>query len=288
MYFSNVVAALLLMSSASAFNSTSIVDEQKIVVAGDSWGTVLAGGSALGISYLERALRGHSCPSNVQNIAIPGTTATEWSDPDGNYLSTLVKAASGADHVWITLMGNDALEQMPSCARTGKSSSECGDQLYDDMVDKMGQIVDAVHEANKDAKVVGMGYEMMFGGAGCGVIAADLFPQCWIGEEKSDQSSIRCFNTQVLRMQGVWDELASTRDFLTSINLLGLTQAADGDEEALIGQPNLDKLGPHWAWPDYEGCIHPGILPHGDAKLSAAEMLMEEMYNQYWSEAYSC
>lgn len=147
---------------------------------------------------------------------------------------------------------------------------------------QMGQIVDAVNEANPDAKVVGMGYEMMFGGVGCGAVAAMLFPQCWIGKEKEDSSGVRCFNTQVLKMQGVWDELASTRDFLTSLNILGLTQKADGDETAEIGSPNMDALGPNWAWPDYEGCIHPGILPHGDTKLSAAEMLMEEMYNQYW------
>ena len=188
-------------------------------------------------------------------------------------------------------MGNDALEQMPDCAATGKTSAECGDQLYSDMLDKMGSIIDAVHSSNPDAHVVGMGYEMMFGGAGCGLVPATLFPQCWKDEaEKNNESSIRCFNEQVIRMQAVWNDLAAERDYVTALNILGLTQVVDGDNTAKVGAPNMGKLGPAWAWPVYEGCIHPGVAgaPNGSGEDSASMVLMEEMYNQYWSDQFGC
>jgi len=200
---------------------------------------VLAGGSAANLSFLSRKLKAHGCPNDVTNIAIPGTTASQWSE--GNYLATLTKAAPKHTHVWITLMGNDALEQMPTCAASGKTSDECGDQLYEDMLTKMGSIIDAIHGANPDAEVVGMGYEMMFGGAGCGLVPATLFPQCWKGEAgENDESSIRCFNEQVIRMQAVWDELAEEREYVTALNILGLTQMKDGDETAQVGKPNME------------------------------------------------
>eukprot|EP00518_Triparma_eleuthera_P002453 CAMPEP_0182461312 /NCGR_PEP_ID=MMETSP1319-20130603/5924_1 /TAXON_ID=172717 /ORGANISM="Bolidomonas pacifica, Strain RCC208" /LENGTH=283 /DNA_ID=CAMNT_0024660583 /DNA_START=25 /DNA_END=873 /DNA_ORIENTATION=- len=279
-----LLSTLFALVGANSNNSTTTTT-QSILVAGDSWGTVLAGGSAANLSFLSRKLKEHGCPNDVTNIAIPGTTATQWSNADGSYLAALTKAAPKHSHVWITLMGNDALEQMPTCAASGKTSDECGDQLYSDMLAKMGSIVDAVHDANPDAEVVGMGYEMMFGGAGCGLIPATLFPQCWKGEaDSSDESSIRCFNTQVVRMQAVWDEVASSRPYATSLNILGLTQTVDGDEAAAVGEPNMEKLGPSWAWPVYEGCIHPGVAgaPEGSAENSASMVLMEEMYAQYW------
>jgi hypothetical protein len=218
-------------------------------------------------------------------------------------------------------MGNDAMEDMPSCASSGKTSSECGDQLYSSMLEKMGGIIDAVHSANPSAEVVGMGYEMvrlvwlmncrficcqltpfvvnfapptqMFGGAGCGIVPASIFPQCWKGEaDENDESAIRCFNEQVIRMQAVWDELADQREYVTAINILGLTQMVDGDEKAKVGAPNMEKLGPSWAWPVYEGCIHPGVAgaPKGSGEDSASMivMMMEEMYSQYWSSQFGC
>jgi hypothetical protein len=188
-------------------------------------------------------------------------------------------------------MGNDAMEEMPSCASSGKTSAECGDQLYSSMLNKMGTIIDAVHEANPSAEVVGMGYEMMFGGAGCGIVPASIFPQCWKGEaDENDESAIRCFNEQVIRMQAVWDQLDTEREYVTALNILGLTQMVDGDEKAKVGAPNMEKLGPSWAWPVYEGCIHPGVAgaPKGSGEDSASMIVMEEMYSQYWSAEFGC
>jgi len=129
---------------------------------------------------------------------------------------------------------------MSSIAFFGRSSSECGDQLFSSMLDKMGTIIDSVHTANPHAEVVGMGYEMIFGGAGCRLVPATIFHQCWKGE--ADENAILCFNEQIVRMQAVWDELASECDYVTVLNTLDLTQIFDGDEIAKVGAPNMEKM----------------------------------------------
>lgn len=122
---------------------------------------MVAGGSAASLSFFDRALNAHGCSHSTLNIAVPGTTAGEW-DTSEEYSTRLSKAVADRDEVWITLMGNDAMEQMPDCARQGGSASDCGDQLYDDMTKHMGSILDSIHESNPDANVVGFGYDTMF------------------------------------------------------------------------------------------------------------------------------
>ena len=39
------------------------------------------------------------------------------------------------------------------------------------------------------------------------------------------------------------------------------------------------------SWPLHLGCIHPGVLGGADA---GANVIMEEFYNQYWSEQLEC
>jgi hypothetical protein len=82
----------------------------------------------------------------------------------------------------------------------------------------MTTILDGIHEANPDAKVlcgyrhlpcslvmlvmiqvVGFGYDTMFGGTGCTAIAKSVIPQCWT--EKNWTSPIECFQTQQIRLQ---------------------------------------------------------------------------------------
>merc|ERR1712167_359512 len=113
---------------------------------------------------------------------------------------------------------------MPGCAADGKTAAECGDVMMSNVIPRMSTIVDGIHEANPNAKITGFGYDTMFGGLGCTFIARDMFPQCW--KNSSEPSPIRCFNTQLVRMQEAWETLASTRPFVTPVNLLGTTQVA--------------------------------------------------------------
>ena len=59
---------------------------------------------------------------------------------------------------------------------------------------------------------------------------------------------------------------------------------------SLTPRSHPQKFGPAWAWPVYEGCIHPGVAgaPKGSGEDSASMILMEEMYAQYWSEQFGC
>merc|ERR1719230_2433756 len=95
----------------------------------------------------------------------------------------------------------------------------------------MEKIVDAVHEANPTARVVGFGYDTMFGGLGCGLVTHELFPQCY----KVGGGGNRCFNQEFLRIQETWDTVAATRSWVTNTSILGATQVAAGDTKASTG-----------------------------------------------------
>ena len=113
--------------------------------------------------------------------------------------------AKNHDQIWITLMGNDALAEMPGCASEGKTAAQCGDMLMKNVLARMGTILDGIHEANPSAQVVGFGYDTMFGGLGCSLLAREMFPQCW--KNASEPSPTRCFNTELVRMQQAWETL---------------------------------------------------------------------------------
>merc|ERR1712216_132753 len=105
-----------------------------------------------------------------------GTQASDWAS--GAYLEKLKQGAKTHDYVWIVLMGNDALDVMPACAQQKKSVEECGNELFTRALKDMTTIVEAIHEANPAAIVVGFGYDTMFGGLGCGLVTHELMPQC--------------------------------------------------------------------------------------------------------------
>jgi hypothetical protein len=243
-----------------------------------------SGLSSIGESRFDVYLKEQKCDFKTKNIAIAGSTASEWYS--GSYLEDLKKNAANHDYLWLTLMGNDALAQMPSCASEGHTPEECGDELEKDMLNKMGTILDDLHEVNPNLQIVGFGYDTMFGGLGCEVLCRTIFPQCW--KESNVTSPIECFNTQFIRIQGIWDKLASARsDYVTAINILGTTQMAGGDEGVTIGHPDMTKLGPSAYWPDYYGCIHPSLLSTKHDG-SGAMLIMHQFYEQYWSKTLGC
>lgn len=257
--------------------------DAKILIAGDSWANIVGSFGPLP-SFLERKLKhDHGCNVSTQCIAIPGTETGDWAS--GSFLTALKLAARGRDYVYIMLMGNDALDKMPDCASTGKTAAQCGDQLMGEALPNMEKIVDAIHEVNPTARVVGFGYDTMFGDYGCRLVTHDLFPQCW----KNGGTGNRCFNTQFLRIQGVWDSLAANRSFVDSASILGATQVAGGDTKASTDPKDrhidMDKMGPGKYWPDYLGCFHPG--PVG-GENSGAMVTMEEFYKVYWSKKLTC
>jgi hypothetical protein len=253
----------------------------RILIMGDSWGTV-----SPATKYFEKELNEHSCTPGFPgftNIAVGGTTAKQWASP--LFMPRVKKQAPSHDLIWITLGGNDALAQCPLCAAEGKSAEECADELIVKATKWIDTILDGIHTANPNAMVVGFGYDIMFGGLGCELITRDVFPQCW-NKTLTPKDPIRCFNTQFIKIQKVWETFAAARPYVTALNLLGTSQVAGGNKKAAVGKPDLDHFGPSKYWPDSLGCIHPSQTPDDDT--SGAMVIMKEFYNQFWSKALGC
>lgn len=255
---------------------------------GDSWTDVT--GFGFGRSYFERVLGEHGCKVSSVCIAIPGTTASMWSLPAALTALTAAVKAYKPDYVWMTLGGNDALSEMPSCARTGKSADECALQLTSQFRPQLAAIVDTINDAAPNARVTGFGYDTMFGGVGCSLITHDLFPQCW----KDGESGNSCFNREFLQIQAGWEDVASNRSFVEAVSILGATQVAGGDPKASTDPNdrhiNMDEMGPAKYWPTSMECFHPGTGT-GDDKIAGAvypdvgaHVVMEEFYKVYWSK----
>jgi hypothetical protein len=255
-------------------------NQTRILIVGDSWGTV-----SPATEFFQKELAEHNCDPGFEgftNIAVGGTTAKQWASPI--FLPKVKKQAPTHDLIWITLGGNDALANCPLCAAEGKSAEECADELITKANGWVGTILDAIHEANPDAQVVGFGYDIMFGGLGCEVITRDVFPQCW-NNQTAGLSPIRCFNNQFIKIQQVWEGFAASRPYVHALNLLGTSQVAGGDRGVTVGNPNLDKFGPAKYWPDTLACIHPSTDGGED---SGAMVIMREFYKQYWSKVLNC
>ena len=257
---------------------------------GDSWGTDIAGGmDAGGVSAFDRKLREKGCNFTATSIAIPGTKTNDW---DTAGMLDMVKVLSKkADYVWITLMGNDALAEMPACARTGKSAQECGNEFIGNVFRHMLPILDAIRVANAKTRVVGFGYDILFSGAACLPIAKSVFPQCWNTTSTTnttaefDPESTKCFNTQFVRIQKLWQEFASDLHWVDTIDVLGTTQAAGGFPGTAPGTPDLTKFAPDGFFPIELGCIHPSLLP---LETSGAMAIMDEFHKQYFASKLGC
>lgn len=55
-----------------------------------------------------------------------------------------------------SVCASDALNDMPDCADQGKTAVECGDIMMQNALSRMGTIIDGIHDANPDAKIVGV------------------------------------------------------------------------------------------------------------------------------------
>jgi len=259
----------------------------KVMVIGDSWADVVAmNGNE---SFFERKLSEHGCKVSSLCLAIPGSTSNDWVKPLWLRALKVAVALYRPDYVWMTLVGNDALDSMPACAKTGKSESACADELIGTAVPNVFKIVDTIHEAHPAAKVTGFGYDTMFGGLGCSLLTHDIFPQCWSKNVPKAQGN-RCFNTQFLRIQEGWEWIAGNRSFVDLVSILGATQVAAGDTKASTDPKDrhidMDAMGPAKYWPSWLACFHPNIEPDNDS--NGAMVVMEEFYKVYWSQQPAC
>lgn len=245
------------------------VEAKKILIAGDSWGT-------FGNKSFYEVMNKHSPDTEIDNIAIGGTTASVWMNfPEFGRLKT---HAASADYLWLTLGGNDALFNIPQCAQDqNKTAQQCADEFMYTIVPRFETIIEGVREANPNIKVVGFGYDMM--GMDklplCPPIAKEVFPQCTHEPEGGSGSDyISCWNKQFTRIHtDGWEKFAQKYDYVETVNLLGSLQAADGDPEAAIGKPNYNKWSPKHLM--QANCIH--------ATNEGFEIIFENWWDLYWS-----
>lgn len=238
-----------------------------VVVAGDSWGTE-------GQPAFDAMMQKNGAKVQLYNIAVMGTTTSEWQS--GQYLTSLLDNAKVADYIWLTLMGNDLFGMLPGCALTLKNAEACGDNTIAKVKKGMHTVLDAIFRANPKVKVVGFGYDILgLDKLVCKWVPIALFPQCIHGERKFNHTSIECFNTEFVKMQAVWDDLAKEYPNVESINLLGTLQAAGGNTKASTGHPDLGSWGPaKYTELNCEHATRTGGFP----------FIFDKMWDLYWSK----
>jgi len=252
------LAALLLAGGANAAN---------VVIAGDSWGE--EGGSAF-----QGMLSTYSPNTTLNNIAVGGTTALEWIAKLGALKTAIT---SDTTHVWLTLGGNDAIQgPLPVCGLVQKKSAEeCTTEELSRIKKHMITIIESIHKDSPKVRVLGFGYDIL--GMGklpiCPPLARGIFPQCIDAAEGFNT----CFNTQFVRIQAMWEELAQTYDYVDTVSMLGTLEAAGGDTSASTGKPDLAKFSPNSLM--QTNCIHPTQGWDGGFGV-----VFKKQWTLYWSK----
>lgn len=221
---------MLRTAAVAVLFGAAFVDADTVVMAGDSWADYI------GIPNREfpAVFRERGDTRNIRNIAVAGTTCAQWAT--GNRLEALLDAVREPDvtHVWMICGGNDAQFHLVGC----RPQEECIKEVTDKMTVDLGTIVDAVKEANDKVRVVGFGYDFMgFGTIIGNVLSRAILPAC--------EGAAGCTNSEIEKLQGVYDHLGRTKSNFDVVNLLGALQAAAGVPGAAIGSPVVGEWSPN-------------------------------------------
>eukprot|EP01060_Flectonema_neradi_P015820 TRINITY_DN22468_c0_g1_i1.p1 TRINITY_DN22468_c0_g1~~TRINITY_DN22468_c0_g1_i1.p1 ORF type:complete len:255 (+),score=75.15 TRINITY_DN22468_c0_g1_i1:64-828(+) len=237
-------AAMMLAAMAATSHASDIV------IAGDSWGTE-------GRKAFLQMLKDHKSNLTVDDIAVSGSTTSNW--VDNRYTEKLEKAVKQDDVkvVWLTLMGNDAKNELPVCGAEGEKPAKCVERVVNKVTPNMQKILDTIHTSNPKTRVVGFGYDVMgFGidNGACHLLPGIMFPSC--GDKNAT-----CFNENFLALQTVWNGLGQRNEFVDVLDLAGSIQAGAGDKNASCGHPDLSEWSP--AKYMQSNCIHPNDAGFG-------------------------
>lgn len=141
--------SLLLLSTAvsyakqdySDYISSTTTTEGSILLLGDSWAS-LSGDYAANICGL-------SSTRQVTNAAKAGTTASQWAEGE-TAIQSMEKAEYEYDYVWISLGGNDFLDN--------KCDISLAEEVAADIVTVIGHVVD--NSPNENIKILYFGYSV--------------------------------------------------------------------------------------------------------------------------------
>ncbi|KAJ9456841.1 hypothetical protein DIPPA_00302 [Diplonema papillatum] len=241
--------------------SVLAADAANVVVLGDSWGTY-------GAREFENMLTGNHANLTLENAAVSGSTAVQWTD---RYMDRLISAVSPPDvkAVWLIAGGNDAQASLPLCAAAGKSRAECAEELTQLVDGAMHKLLSAIFDncGNSSVRVVLFGYDIMSFSRDAGLLCAALplamFPSC-VGQNE-------CFNSEFIKIQETFGKVSVDYPQTTVLNLLGGLQAHAG-YNASLGSPDLDRYSPAELYGD---CIHPNS--------AGFDIIFGHMWNLFFS-----
>lgn len=202
-----------------------IVDAASFIALGDSWGTY-------GREGLEIAAAANNI--TVDNICESGTTTADWAKDA--YLVKVEDALERnplATHLMIINGGNDAQAQLPLNGNMDDVVASC--------IENESRTLNAIFAKRPDLKVVRFGYDVFSWDKS--IVCRTLATALLSGENPcvGGPQNISCLNNYQQRLHYEFsDQMDKLYEGVTSLNLLGTLQAADGLAGASIGSPNND------------------------------------------------
>eukprot|EP00035_Acanthoeca_spectabilis_P011178 m.196714 g.196714 ORF g.196714 m.196714 type:complete len:288 (-) comp15257_c0_seq3:255-1118(-) len=220
-----------------------------IIVAGDSWGTV--GKNQFAAIAEARGL-------TVENIAIGGSTADQWSQE--HLLLALFEAISrnrDVKTVWLTVGGNDVMN--------GLSQGMTMEQVLAKLATDTAVILDHMKKSAPNVITIQFGYDIPNYGSSmsCLAKAAAFAHECsaeWAAvAAKGWNPFVNCSNSKTAMLQDVYvrglGEKAKKEGWnYVAADMLGIFQYLNGDI-GTIGKPSHTVFGPDIYWQN--DCIHP-------------------------------
>lgn len=242
-------------SMLTLFSLLSLAFGSEIVVVGDSWGT--EGAKAFREMFSKRGIQ-----VTIDNIAVGGSTAADWAKTP-NRLRDAVKADT--KHVWLTICGNDAKDNMVGCG------ARCVPKVVEGCLRDTAKFLEPMWHDHPDVNVVQFGYDILIFNhwAECALIGEAILPDCGL--------NTTCRNSQFRRLQYEYvDVLTKSYPNHHAVDIAGAMQKAGGDNHADIGAPDLTKYSPYKFM--QSNCIHANDIGFGH--------VFDALYDVYFQHFY--
>ena len=224
------------------------VQAAEVVVFGDSWGAFAADELQTVLTF-----NGHSDVA-VDNKAVAGSTADYWVNVAPDAFAAAVTANPDAEHVWLSIGGNDVLAY---------NAAQQGDLAGQDVDADIRAMLDGLFAVHPDVNVVMFGYDF---------VNFEMSPECialglayFHGLATPDINQI--FLDDIGEVQR---RIAEDYENVTYVDVWGTLQQAGG----IPGAPNVYRPSPSEFMGD---CIH--------ANDEGYFLLMQALYDGYFAEA---
>jgi lysophospholipase L1-like esterase len=209
--------------------AASCREEVNILNLGDSW-------AAGWKDALAAEIRSHGDTPTITDIAVPGSTAVQWADPNLRaYVQAQLVAHPEIDWVMISLGGNDLLQ--------GFKIGGLGDSVFPILDQALRQVIDAIVQVRPDVKISLNGYDFL---------NFEMTPECVAAGQEMLGGTTYLKNLLVAQITVIAEEIDADYPQVTTVDLIGTLQKAAGVPKA----PDYEKPSPASLMGDGD-CIHP-------------------------------